>query len=1046
MSLSTNQLKALLLGFVMLLTVNVSAQDNMLRGRVVDEKGQPIVGATILVKGTQLGSSSGSPNGEFSIKLPETNAILDVSFLGFTPRQVSVIAGQNTVIHLSREEATELEAVEIVAVGFGSQKKASVVGAISSVKPQALQIPVRSLSQTLAGNIAGVISLQSSGEPGKDDAQFWIRGIGSFMGRVDPLIIVDGVERPLNDVDPLEIESFSVLKDASATAVFGVRGANGVIIVNTRRGFDGPARIDARYEQGFSFASKRLSFVDAATRSMMFNEAVDGTTGTSADKYTAEQITAMRNQTDPELYPDVDWQNLLMSPVSISEKVSANISGGGRFARYFTALSFYNQNGQYRVNPGKYYWVPEGIGKFGENINYKRYNFRTNVDMNITSTTLVTLGIQGNVTENTEPSIGSDAIYRDIINAAPNAFPIIFKDGKLAGRDGLNNPYNDLTQMGWKKTTGNTLRANLRIDQDLKFITPGLKASVTYAYDAQNYDVATRARTINYFEAVGRDPDGELIRTEWQASQYMDYLGYSSSAYGDRTQYAEATLNYQRLLGKDMKHDVSGLILAFAKGYRTQTASDYINSLPSRSLGLAGRVTYAYDRRYLFEANIGFNGSENFPEGRKMGLFPAVAVGWVLSEESFLKHNNVLTWAKIRGSFGQVGNDQIFSGNVKQRFVYLSTVNETASGYSNFGEKYDKGNAGIGEGRMESSKAQWEVATKYNVGIELGFWNSLTLNADFFYERRDMIFIQPQISEVAGLPTDDQYRTSFNLGLMDNKGFEITGEYSKIFNPNFSLTVRGNFTFARNERLADGQFYPYPWQSKIGSRNGDRLGYQALHLFSQEELDALPDYYTQFNMTKEQLRPGDIRYADLDDNGKIDAVDQTWMGNPNVPEIIYGFGAEMKWKHLDFSFLFQGAGNRSTYLSAAWYFQPFQADRGPKHMGNVMTVFEDRWTVDNPNPNAFSPRLSNGVNANNYVSSTWWLRNSDYLRLKNIEIGYTLPANISRKLSMSTFRVYVTAMNVYTFSKFINKFWDPETGADRYPLQRQVFVGLNLTF
>ena len=369
-------------------------------------------------------------------------------------------------------------------------------------------------------------------------AAFCIETIESVRASCpDPLILVDGIERPLNDVDPLEIESFSVLKDASATAVYGVRGANGVILVNTRRGFDGPARIDLRYEQGFSFASKRLSFVDAATRSEMFNEAVDAVGASAALKYGSDEITAMRMQSDPELYPDVDWQKLLMRKVSLSEKVSANISGGGKFARYFTALSFYNQDGQYAVQPGKYSWVGDRIGRYGENVNYKRYNFRTNVDMDITKTTVVNLGVQGNVTENMEPVEGSAAIYRDIINAAPNAFPVRFKDGELAGRDGLNNPYNMLTQRGWKKTTGNTLRANLTINQDFSFITPGLSAKVSYAYDAVNYSVESRSRNINYFEATGRDQDGELIRTEWQADQKQEYLDYNQSGNGTRTQY-----------------------------------------------------------------------------------------------------------------------------------------------------------------------------------------------------------------------------------------------------------------------------------------------------------------------------------------------------------------------------------------------------------------------------------------------------------------------------------------------------------------------------
>lgn len=405
--------------------------------------------------------------------------------------------------------------------------------------------------------------------------------------------------------------------------------------------------------------------------------------------------------------------------MSLSEKVSANISGGGKFARYFTALSFYNQEGQYAVKPGEYSWVSDKIGRYGENVNYKRYNFRSNVDMDITKTTVVNLGVQGNVTENMEPVEGSAAIYRDIINAAPNAFPVRFKDGELAGRDGLNNPYNMLTQRGWKKTTGNTLRANLTINQDFSFITPGLSAKVSYAYDAVNYSVEERARNINFFEATGRDQDGELIRTEWQADQKQEYLNYKQSGNGSRTQYVEAAINYSRTFGE--KHEVGGLLLGFAKDYRLQEAtSDYLKSLPNRSLGLAGRLTYAYDKRYLIEANIGFNGSENFAKGKRMGVFPAVAIGWVASEESFLRNSEVLTWFKIRASVGQVGNDQIPS----TRFIYLATINSGANGYGNLGVNFDQGAGGIGEGRMANQDVTWEVSTKYNVGIETGFSTS----------------------------------------------------------------------------------------------------------------------------------------------------------------------------------------------------------------------------------------------------------------------------------------------------------------------------------
>lgn len=1031
--------KALLMVSMMVISTVVFAQKTGISGVVLDESGEPYIGATVMVRGTTTATIT-DLDGKFALDLNE-DATLVVSYIGCETKSVVAYVGTPITVVL-KPDAVALDAGQVVAVGYGTQKKESVVGAVASIRPDELRVPVRSLSHSLAGNVAGLVALQSSGEPGKDDAQFWIRGIATFTGDPNPLVLVDGVERPLENVDPLEIESFSVLKDASATAVYGVRGANGVILINTRRGFDGPARIDVRYEHGFSSPSKRLSFVDAATRSLLFNEAVDNTPGAPFTKYRDDEIRAMAYQTDPELYPDVDWQAVLMKDLTMSEKVSANISGGGKFARYFTSVSFYNQEGQYTVNPGPYSWVSPNIGTFGANVNYTRYNFRSNVDMDITPTTTVSLGLQGNVSENMEPEEGGSAsIYRDIINAAPNAFPVMLKNGKLAGVDGLNNPYNMLTQRGHKKTMDNALRANLTIDQDLKFITDGLSAKITYAYDFTTQAVDSRKRNISFFEPINRDEDGELVTKEWYADNMEDFLNYEHNSSSTRSQYAEATINYQHVFGG--KHDVGALVMGFAKDYRYMVKGmNYMTSLPKRSAGLAARATYAYDNRYLVEANVGFNGSENFAKGKRMGVFPAIALGWVASQEPWLQNNKVLTWAKIRASVGQVGNDQIPSA----RFIYLATLNENASGFSSMGSNYNQSVGGIGEGRMANEDVTWEVATKYNVGMELGFLNCLRLNGDLFYELRENIFLSPQVSELVGLPKGDDYKPYANMGVMSNHGFEVSGEFQKQVGKDLYISARGNFTFTRNKVISDGMYYAYPWQDTKGARYGLRLGYKAMHLFSEEELANMPDYYTQFAMDKTQLRPGDIRYEDLNDDGKITEADKTWIGNPSMPEIVYGFGASLNWKGLDFSVLFQGAGNRSTYLSGGWYFQPFQAERGPKVMGNVMTMFLDRWTPQNPDPHAFSPRLSAGANSNNYQTSTWWLRDASYLRLKNVELGYTLPDRWAKKVYANSLRVYLQGVNLLTFSKFYSEFWDPETGCDSYPMQRVLFLGLNLSF
>jgi TonB-linked SusC/RagA family outer membrane protein len=418
-----------------------------------------------------------------------------------------------------------------------------------------------------------------------------------------------------------------------------------------------------------------------------------------------------------------------------------------------------------------------------------------------------------------------------------------------------------------------------------------------------------------------------------------------------------------------------------------------------------------------------------------MGFFPSLAVGWLASREGFLEDNEVVTWLKLRGSLGQVGSDQIGS----TRFAYLSTI-VGAPGYSGFGQNYDQGIEGLQEDQIGSTDITWEVATKYNLGIELGLFRDLRINTDIFYEKRENIFLQPQTSEVEGI------RNSIwsNDGVMENKGFDMSVEYSRVLG-DLTLTARGNFTYARNKILEDGRYYANSWQDARGTRFGERLLYDAEHLFSEEEIQALPDYYDQFSLDKTQLRPGDIKYRDVNDDGKINEDDRIFAANPSTPDVVFGFGASMEYKNFDFSFLFQGSAGASSYINAAWYFYPFQADRDPKYLGAVIDNFQDRWTAENPDPNAFAPRLYVGQDQNNYKASTWWVRDANYLRLRNLELGYTfsVPENF---IKIDKSRIYLTGVNLVTFSKFAKDFWDPETGAAAYPIQASLFLGFNVSF
>ena len=745
---TTKSCRNLLCVFCLMLGAAVYGQNITVNGTVTDKTGQPLIGAAVTVKSDQnTRGVSTDADGNFTLTV-RPNAVLTVSYVGYKTKTVQVPREGDRLFITLEDDATAVE--DVVVVGFGTQKKESVVGAIGTIKATELSVPVRSLNNSIGGRVAGVIAVQRSGEPGKDDAQFWIRGISTFTGNRNPLILVDGIERPMNNVDPLEIESFSILKDASATAVYGVRGANGVVLITTKRGFDGPAKVDVRYEQGFSFATKRPSYLNAYERAVLFNEAIDANPSASqAMKFRDDELTALRTGSDPELYPDVDWQEVLMRDVTLNEKLSVNISGGGKAVRYFSAVSIYNQEGQYDIQPGAYDWVPSSIGRFGKNVNYTRYNFRTNVDMDITKYTTVSLGLQGNVAVNTEPYKGSSDVYMWINNCAPNAFPVLYKDGKFPARDGLYNPYIQLTQLGYKQTTSNELRSNLTIRQDLSFLTKGLSATVRYAYDAVNYNDANRSRELTYYQAERRDDDGSLVYKVINANKQQDYLTYSSNAWGDKTQYFEASFNYDRTFGK---HEVGALALFYLKDYRANTASSYINSLPNRSLGLAARATYGFNKKYLLEVNLGYNGSENFPKNNRMGFFPAVAAGWVISSENFLKDNKVITWLKLRGSIGQVGSDQIGS----TRFAYLSTLAD-AGGYNNFGN-----NDGM---RFNGTISDYTVTVDKKNKVRVAF--KVTTDTKRVYQIRMEIFYNRKTLISASCPSLDPMRYDGVIGISD---------------------------------------------------------------------------------------------------------------------------------------------------------------------------------------------------------------------------------------------------------------------------------------
>jgi TonB-linked SusC/RagA family outer membrane protein len=993
----------------------------LVAGLVKDKAGMLIANASVTEKGTQNTVVTNS-SGLFSIRVKSSTASILLSAVGYAPIELPVVTTGNMVVEMDIK-AENLS--EVAVVGYGRQKKISVVGSQVTVKPDELKIPVRDLTNALAGRLAGVVAVQRSGEPGYDASSIFIRGVSTFASSPrSPLLVVDGVpDRSINNIDPEDIESFTVLKDASATAVFGTRGANGVILVNTKKGKAGKAQINVEVNQATSQFTQLPGFVDAPTFMKMFNEGLTmrGRTVQYADDVIQKHATGE----DPDLYPNVDWFKELFNKFGNSNRVNLNVRGGSSTANYYISAGYYNEVGMFKRDE---------VQAYNSSINYNRYNFTSNVNVDLTKSTKLELGINGFLTNGNYPGIGTSSLFSEATRVPPHVVPAIYSNGQ-APQYQLGtpvSPYIPLTRSGYATEFSNTVRSNIRLKQDLDVLIKGLSITSMFAFD--NFSSATlrRTRSVSTFRATGRDATGKLLTTPIFVGN--DVLGFSSTTGTNRRIYTESSLNYSNTFKS--VHNVSGMLLYNQSDYVNSNATDVVSSIPFRIRGLTGRATYGYDNKYFVEGNFGYTGSENFTPNSRYGLFPSVGTGWVVSNEKFFDPiSKIFSHFKLRYSYGLSGNS-----NTADRFLFLTQIN-TGNGYTYGVPGSTIGYGGLQEGQV-GSDVTWETSKRHNLGIEVSaFHNELQLIVELFKERREGILIRNfTIPYASGYRADNiPYG---NIGITSNKGIDASLTYTKNFKRSSFISFNGSFNFNQNRNVYDGlPPWQFPWLNRQGHPIDQRFGYIALGLFSDStEILASPSQAGD-------VRPGDIKYKDLNGDGIINSYDQTAIGFGAVPRMLYGLNFGFGYRGFDLSLFFQGAGLVDFNYASGFGTTPFS--EGATY-GNMYNMVTDRWTGDtkSSNPRPFYPRMStNQTITTNYQTSTWWIKRADYVRLKNAEIGYNFSARTLKRFAVSKMRIYVNGTNLFTKSRW--NIWDPELGDGRgtsYPNTTMYNVGFRISF
>ncbi|AXY72782.1 SusC/RagA family TonB-linked outer membrane protein [Paraflavitalea soli] len=990
-------------------------------GKVTDDKAVPLFGVTVSLKNSST-STSTQKDGSYGITLPDGNGVLIFSTIGYATQEVTVNNTKEINI-IMKAQVTGLE--DVVVVGYGQQKKISTIGAISTVKAEDLKQPVANMTNLVAGRIAGVVGVQRSGQPGYDNAEIYIRGISTFTSS-SPLVLVDGVERDFANVDPEDIASFSILKDASATAVYGVRGANGVVIIQTKKGKVGKPLINAQYDQGITQFTKIPKFADGITYMQMANEAYHNSNPNDPQpKYTQERIDKTASQVDPDLYPDVNWFDVLFKKSGENRRARVNASGGSENAQYYLAIGYYDEKGLYKTDQ---------LANYNSAIKFTRYNFTSNLSLKVTKSTKVDFGASGWISNANFPGSSVGDIWGSAYLLPPILIPPVYSNGLYSQlRTGdIFNPYSRLTQTGYVSEFKSQLWSNIRVTQELGSLLKGLSATAMFSFDNYNEHKISRTKSVDGYLARGRDTAGKLLLD--QTSIGTSFLGYNRTNGGSRQFYTEAALNYNNNFGR---HNVTGLILYNQSDRVDAFAGDFISSIPYRYMGIAGRGTYGWDNKYLAEVNFGYNGSETFAPNNRFGFFPSYGVGWVISEESFFEPlNKAISFLKVRYSYGLVGNSNIGG----RRFAYISTVGG--------GNRYQDGNYTYGANGTNQTingldigdyavDVSWEKAKKQNLGVEIKTWNNaVSLTVDVFREDRTAIFRQrgdvPNYVGVLALPYA-------NLGEVHNRGIDATLDINKQLGGGWQIGFRGNFTWTRAKVIDDANApWPYPWQQRIGRKFGQRFGYTDLGLFKDDKDVANSPYQTGTN------KAGDIKYKDFNGDGKIDSYDAGPIGYGSFPEIVYGFGPTISWKGFAIAGWFKGISNVDISLNGDGL-QPFS--QGGER-GNLLAQITDRWTPTNTNPRPLYPRLTYGNDNMNYANSTWWVKNGAFIRLQTVQVSYDLARTKWLKyVGMSNLSLYFIGYNLWTKSEF--DMWDVELGDGKgaqYPLTKTFNFGIKCSF
>jgi TonB-linked SusC/RagA family outer membrane protein len=1019
----------------------LQAQSLQVTGTVTDNQGVPIPGVNIVEKATKKGTST-DIDGKYKISA-SSKSVLEFSFIGFETKVIAV-NGKSVINLKMASSATEMDAVVVVA--YGKQKKITQTGAIGTITAEQLsRSPSANIANSLAGQITGISTVQASGRPGADDPRIFIRGIASLSeDRSQPLVIVDGVERPFTSLDPDEIETFSLLKDASATAVYGVRGANGVIIVTTKRGKLGKASITASYSQGLQQATQLLNFADSYTYALAYNQSQrnDGVPENDL-RFTPRAVEAFRTNSDPIIFPNTDWLDYILKPFANQSRANVNISGGSDKVKYFASLGALTQDGLFKTFESAYDY----------NFAFSRYNFRTNLDIEVTKTTKlgITIGSQIGVRNEPITKDGMDQLFRLIYWAAPFGSPGIV-DGKYIVNDSfyIRDPKNEgldpFYGRGYNNILENRLNFDLDLTQQLNFVKGlnfGFKLSnnTFYSHTKSRSSSVIRYAPIYLSDIAGRPllPGEDPNQIVYQPSGSNADLGYAESQGQGRNWYFESRLNYNRKFGL---HNFGGLLL-----YNQQKVyfPTLFPEIPSGLVGIAGRATYDYNNKYSVDVNIGYNGSENFAKSQRFGFFPAVSAGWVLSKESFMKSLPVISFLKVRYSYGIVGNDKIGGG----RFLYLPDSfdpSNSGAGY-NFGTAVSTNQPGAIENKLGNPDVTWEKATKQNLGLELKlFSDKFGMVLDVFKENRKDILVTNR-----GLLPDLLGMTSIapaaNVGIVENKGYEIELNWKEQKNKNFGFALNLNLSYSKNKIIYQEEIpRNQPYQFRTGQSVGQPFGYKYDRFFTQADLDfvALNRANNTLNLVPdflENLKPGDLIYKDLNNDGLIDIEDETAIGFPDYPMYNFGINLNVNVKNFDFNMAWAGATNTSRLLD-----ETFKTPFAGSGRGLLQTFPDNAWTPETANT-ATLPRLSFLGNNNNSQPSDFWIRDASYIRLKTLETGYNFKGIFFKKMGISTFRLFFNANNLITFSKL--KIIDPESRTNstpQYPLTKLYNFGVKLNF